>query len=156
MSIHSEFYYPTQETPEFIVSPIQNGYSFAFFDEIGNQASSFSISSKIIETSQTATGHVGKEGDAIEIFRKYLANKQLNYYVIIFLVTIESKNTYAGTTGTTNSTDDYKPNHIKKIVREHYQEQFPKAKSITINITQVLKVTYEEYLVASSEFILIK
>lgn len=74
MSLTFDYYYPSKENPEFMVSSITDGYKFTMFDDQGNHEQSFSIGSDIVDKSFAATGYEGKEGMAIEKFRKWLRN----------------------------------------------------------------------------------
>ena len=75
MGFYYDYYFPNKEQPEFVVYKIQEGYKFIFFDTNGNEEHNFFINEDIIEKTYAATGYVGKEANAIEIFRKFMRFK---------------------------------------------------------------------------------
>lgn len=72
MPLIFDYYHPSKEKPEFMVSRITDGYEFTLFDEQGNPEQVFSINSSIVDLPHAATGYVGREGMAIEKFRERL------------------------------------------------------------------------------------
>lgn len=67
-----DFYYPNQSNPQFMVSSIEAGYKFKFYNPDGTERveDSFSIGAATLDNPQTATGYDGEKGNAIEIFRQ--------------------------------------------------------------------------------------
>lgn len=67
MGFHFDYYYPTKENPEFIVTSIDGGYKFHLAD-----GEAFSIDTQTVHMLQAATGHQGKAGEAVEHFRDFI------------------------------------------------------------------------------------
>jgi hypothetical protein len=72
MSFYFDFYYPSKENPQFTVSPTDEGRSYMFTLYNGGKIeSAFSVNADLIHSFQ-ATGHTGKDAEAIAKFGRFL------------------------------------------------------------------------------------